>query len=324
MPIFGNRLAMRIVYMGAGEIGNSSLSWLIEKSGHEVVGVFTQPDKKVGRKQLLTPPEIKVIAEAAGIPVFQPETLRKNEETLQSLRDLDADLFVVMAYGQILPKSVIEAPKLACVNLHASLLPRHRGASPIQAAIRDGDTETGITLMHIVPKLDAGDMIFKKTIPILDSDTGGVLHDKLADLGPELLRDGMDKIGVERTPQDESLVTYSGKLMREDGAIDWNKPAHEIELLIRAYDPWPGTYATLDGAKLKIYPKAELGPETDRPAGKVFYTESGDFAVACRNGSTLVFKKDAAAFQAEGRKRLMVGDFLRGNPIAEGTSFLVS
>ncbi|MCL4103623.1 UNVERIFIED_CONTAM: hypothetical protein GTU68_059702 [Idotea baltica] len=312
---------MRIVYMGAGEIGNKSLKWLIEESGHDVVGVFTQPDKKVGRKQLLTPPETKTIAEASGIPVFQPETLRKNEAVIQSLRDLDADLFVVMAYGQILPKAVIEAPKLACINLHASLLPRHRGASPIQAAIRDGDAETGITLMHIVPKLDAGDMIFKKTISILDSDTGGVLHDKLADLGPELLRDGLEKVGVDRTPQDESLVTYSGKLMREDGAIDWSQPATEIELLIRSYDPWPGTYTMLEGAKLKIYPKAGPGPETDHPAGEVFYTEAGDFAVACGHGSSLVFKKDGAAFQAEGRKRLMVGDFLRGNPIAAGASF---
>ncbi len=313
---------MRIVYMGTGEIGIPAFTSLINHPDHEVVGVFTQPDKKVGRKQLLTPPEIKVIAEEAGIPVFQPETLRRNPEALASLQALAADLYVVMAYGQILPKAVIESPALACVNLHASLLPRHRGASPIQAAIRDGDSETGITLMHIAPKLDAGDMIHKTAIPILDSDTGGILHDKLADLGPALLAEGLDKIGVTREPQDESLVTYSGKLMREDGEIDWTKPAVELELLIRAYDPWPGTFSTLNGAKLKIYPKATVGPASDRQPGEVFYTaEGGEFCVTCGNGTSLTFPKETAAFQAEGRKRLSVGEFLRGNSIEAGVQF---
>ncbi|MCB1066003.1 MAG: methionyl-tRNA formyltransferase, partial [Verrucomicrobiae bacterium] len=153
--------------MGTGEISLPSLHWLITQSGHDIVGVYTQPDKPVGRKQILTPPEVKTVAQTAGIPVFQPETFRKNPEALAELKDLQADLFVVMAYGQILPRAVIEAPRLACVNLHASLLPRHRGASPIQAAIREGDAESGITLMHIVPALDAGDMILKHTLPIL-------------------------------------------------------------------------------------------------------------------------------------------------------------
>ncbi|MCL4145462.1 UNVERIFIED_CONTAM: hypothetical protein GTU68_024580 [Idotea baltica] len=205
--------------MGTGEIALPTLRALIETQGpHSIVGVYTQPDKKIGRKQLITPPAIKVVAQEADIPVFQPETLRKDEAALQEFEALDCDLAIVMAYGQILPRSVIETPKIACVNLHASLLPRHRGASPIQAAIRDGDTESGITLMHIVPKLDAGDMILKKIIPIEPTDTGGILHDNLAELGPELIREAMplfEKRTLVAEAQNEELVTYSGKLERK-------------------------------------------------------------------------------------------------------------
>ncbi|MCB1079629.1 MAG: methionyl-tRNA formyltransferase, partial [Verrucomicrobiae bacterium] len=178
---------MRLVFMGTGEIALPSLRWLIEQSGQEVVGVWTQPDKPVGRQQTLTSPEVKVIAQAAGIPVFQPETFRKNPAAVDELRAIAPDIAIVMAYGQILPRAVIRIPRIACVNLHASLLPRHRGASPIQAAIRDGDAETGITLMHVVSALDAGDMIVKHTLPISPDDTGGTLHDKLAELGPAIL-----------------------------------------------------------------------------------------------------------------------------------------
>ncbi|NNE93246.1 MAG: methionyl-tRNA formyltransferase [Verrucomicrobiales bacterium] len=312
---------MRIVFMGTGEIGLPTLHFLIGQSGHEIAGLFTQPDKKVGRKQILTPPEVKNVAEAADIPVFQPHKLSHNETTFDFLRELEADLFVVMAYGQILPTSIIELPKLACVNLHASLLPRHRGASPIQAAIREGDPETGITLMHIVRELDAGDMIHKETIPISPDDTGGSLHDKLAELGPATLQNGFEKIGVERESQDESLVTYAPKLGREDGEIDWQKPAVEIERLIRAYDPWPGTIAMLDGARIKIYPYAKSGPDTDRQPGEVFFpSEKSEPAVACGEGTSLFFG-GKSAFQLDGRKRLPVPDFLRGNLIAEGARF---
>ena len=313
---------MRIVFMGAGDIALPSLRWLLEAPGdHEVVGVFTQPDKPVGRKQVLTPPEVKVIAEASGVPVYQPETLRHNEQALQQLIELKPDLAVVMAYGQILPKAVIEAPAISCVNLHASLLPRHRGASPIQAAIRDGDSDTGITLMHVVPKLDAGDMILKESTPVHPDDTGGILHDRLAELGPIVLERGLPILAsapVPSTPQDEDLVTYSGKLEREDGRIDWSRLAEELERLVRAYDPWPGTFTeiTLDGVtkKLKIFPPLRVEDDGDTTPGSVKVTD-GTLRIHCGHGSLIV----EGDLQMEGRRRLSCDDFLRGVEVPQGT-----
>lgn len=307
--------------MGAGEIGLPSLRWMLELADHEVVGIYTQPDKKIGRKQVLTPTAVKVVAEEAGVPVFQPETFRNNESAIEELRGLDCDIAIVMAYGQILPRAVIEAPKKACINLHASLLPRHRGASPIQAAIRDGDSETGITLMHIASKLDSGDMILKERTPIAAEDTGGILHDRLADIGPILLEKSLtvlesDTIAAEA--QDESLVTYSGKLERDHGKIDWSQSADTLARLIRAYDPWPGTYTAVDlggeRRKLKIYPYVEVGPDSDEPPGTVIGLDH-DLTVSCGDGS-LILKGD---LQLEGRKRMSAGDLLRGVEIPAGT-----
>ncbi|MDF2378373.1 MAG: methionyl-tRNA formyltransferase [Verrucomicrobiales bacterium] len=318
---------MRLVFMGTGEIALPSLRWLIharDRCDHEIVGVYTQPDKPIGRKQILTPPEVKVIAGAAGIPVFQPETLRKNEEACAEFAGLKPDLAVVMAYGQILPRSIIEAPRIACVNLHASLLPRHRGASPIQAAIRDGDRETGITLMHVIPKLDAGDMILKETIPIESTDTGGILHDKLAELGPALLQRGLPLLrseSFESEPQNEEAVTYSGKLERNDGHLDWNQGAELLERLIRAYDPWPGTFAMLkigEGLKkLKIFPQTSTAPDSGEKPGTVVSTNGG-FRISCGSGS-LILNGD---MQLEGKKRLPVRDWMRGTQIPVGTILL--
>lgn len=308
--------------MGTGEIALPTLRALIGTQGPlDIVGVYTQPDKRVGRKQLITPPAIKVVAEEAGIPVFQPESLRKDEAALEEFKALGCDLAIVMAYGQILPGSLIEAPKIACVNLHASLLPRHRGASPIQAAIRDGDTESGITLMHIVPKLDAGDMILKTTIPIESTDTGGVLHDKLAELGPELIREAMplfEKGALNAEPQSEVLVTYSGKLEREHGEIDWTKPAIEIERLIRAYDPWPGTYTSLatesGNKKLKIYPQSIALDHIEAPPGTVV-APGKELTIACGVGAL----KLTGDLQLEGRKRLDLVSFVNGIAMDEGS-----
>lgn len=315
---------MRLVFMGTGEIALPTLRWLIdsqESKGYRIVGVYTQPDKRIGRKQVLTAPEVKVFAEAAGIPVFQPETLRKNDTAVQKFVDLRADLAVVMAYGQILPKALIDAPSFACVNLHASLLPRHRGASPIQAAIREGDSETGITLMHVVPKLDAGSMILKEVIPIDPADTGGILHDKLADLGPTLLEKGLPLLRsaeIESEPQDEAIVTYSGKLERDHGHLDWSMSAASLELLIRAYDPWPGTYTGLPQGdqtkKLKIFPHAVVSAGNGAAPGTVLSTENG-LEVGCGEGS-LILQGD---LQLEGRKRLPGSELLRGVKIPPGT-----
>jgi methionyl-tRNA formyltransferase len=317
---------MRIVFMGTGDIALPTLQWLIEHQstghgGHEVVAVYTQPDKPVGRKQVLTAPEIKVLAESHGIPVRQPEILLGNEEAIAEFAAFQPDLAVVMAYGQILPRVVISTPAIACVNLHASLLPRHRGASPIQAAIRDGDEESGITLMHIVPKLDAGDMILKETTPIFPDDTGGTLHDRLATLGPRLLERGLPLFldGLPQAePQAETLVTYSGKLLRDDGEIDWTMDAVVLERLIRAYDPWPGTttFLTLgeERRKLKIHPSASLTGGNASPPGTVI--ESGTRLVVNCGVGALILEGD---LQLEGRKRLGAGEFLRGTSIPVGT-----
>ncbi|NLT69216.1 MAG: methionyl-tRNA formyltransferase [Verrucomicrobiaceae bacterium] len=320
---------MRIIFMGTGEIALPALRWLIERQGsgpdgHELVAVYTQPDKPIGRRQVLTAPETKTLAEAHGIPVRQPENLRGNEEALGEFAAFRPDLVVVMAYGQILPKAVISSPTLACVNLHASLLPRHRGASPVQAVIREGDAESGITLMHIVPKLDAGDMILKESIPVLPDDTGGTLHDRIAILGPRLLERGLPlfRNGLPTAePQDEALVTYSGKLLREDGEIDWTLDAADLERLIRAYHPWPGTTTsvTLGGErrKLKVHPPAilaTLATGDASPPGTVLESDTR-LVVHCGNG-VLALTGD---LQLEGRKRLGAAEFLRGTAIPLGT-----
>lgn len=315
---------MRIVFMGTGDICLPTLRWLLEQKGnHPVVGVYTQPDKPVGRKQILTAPEVKTLALAAGVPVFQPEILRKNEDALASLRELAPDLIVVMAYGQLLPRTVIDLPGIACVNLHASLLPRHRGASPIQAAIREGDSETGITLMHIAPKLDAGDVIFDESISIRSNDTGGTLHDRLAELGPMVIQRGVEHFQNETAtsqPQEDALATHCGKLGRDDGFVDWTADAKEIERVIRAYDPWPGTHTTLESdgriLKMKLFPPVTVGPDINSPPGS-HIVENGILSISCGTGSISL----GGEVQLEGRKRMPTTELLRGFGIPDGTLF---
>lgn len=315
---------MRIVFMGTGEIALPTLQWLLDHVGGEgadLVAVYTQPDRPVGRKQILTPSAIKVLALERGCPVLQPERLKGNETVLGEFIDLRPDLAVIMAYGQILPRTFIRTPALGCVNLHASLLPRHRGAAPIQAAIRDGDVESGITLMHVVPQLDAGGMILKKCLPIRPNDTGGSLHDRLAELGPEILAEGLRLFrrgNPPAIPQDEGLVTHTGKLGREDGEIDWSRDALSLERLIRAYDPWPGTTTGLvqggETKKLKIHPPSRVLPSAEAAPGAVL--SSGSSLVVQTGDGALELCGD---FQLEGRKRLPVAEFLRGVPISVGT-----
>lgn len=320
---------MRLIFMGTGDIALPTLRWLISQTDHPLAGVWTQPDKPVGREQILTAPEVKTLALAAGIPVFQPETFRKNPAAVAEITTLAPDLAIVMAYGQILPRTVLAAPRFGCVNLHASLLPRHRGASPIQAAIRAGDSESGLTLMHVAPALDAGDMIAKSAIPILPDDTGGSLHDKLADLGPGLLAEMLPRFDAStapRDPQDESLVTHCGKLGREDGAIDWSRPAAEIERLIRAYDPWPGTTAEWPvspgkAAKLKIFPPTAVVefPIQQGMIGDTTLSDRGEtLLVRCGDGVGLEIRGDV---QLEGRKRMPIVQFLRGQNLPSGLRF---
>src|SRR6266542_1696314 len=227
---------MRIVFIGTGEIGVPTLQALL-KSEHEIVGVMTQPDKPVGRAQLVEPPPIKKVVAARKMPVLQPPRI-KDPRAIEDIRALKPDVIVVMAYGQILPRGVLEIPKIACLNLHASLLPRWRGAAPIQAAIAAGDRETGITVMYMDEGLDTGDILLQRTIDILPGDTGGSLHDRLARVAPEALLEALQMLAkgnAPRIPQDNTLATYAPKLTRDDGKIDWSEPAEIIERKIRAF-----------------------------------------------------------------------------------------
>src|SRR5439155_19134484 len=237
---------MRIVFIGTGEIGVPTLRAL-QKSEHELGRVVTQPDKPVGREQKITAPPIKKALIAGGPNAGPAQTLQpariKDREAIDQIRALAPDVIVVMAYGQILPRAVLEIPKIACLNLHASLLPRWRGAAPIQAAIAAGDRETGITVMHIDEGLDTGDILLQRTIDIVPADTGGSLHGRLAKVAPEALLESLEllaKGSAPRIPQDSAVATYAPKLKREDGKIDWTDPADADERKIRAFDPWPG------------------------------------------------------------------------------------
>src|SRR5438067_7537094 len=220
---------MRIVFIGTGDIGVPTLQASL-KSEHEVVGVVTQPDKPVGRAQLVEPPPIKKALSATGIPVLQPARI-KDRQAIEEIRAFKPDVIVVMAYGQILPREVLEIPKIASLNLHASLLPRHRGAAPIQAAIQAGDAESGITVMYVDEGLDTGDIVLKKAIRIRRRETAGSLHDKLAQLAPGALAEALVLLKqgrAPRIPQDAAQATYAGKLDRENGRIDWSKSRIEI------------------------------------------------------------------------------------------------
>src|SRR5439155_7011304 len=245
---------MRIVFIGAGEIGVPTLQALLN-SDHQVVGVVTQPDKPVGREQQIEPPPIKKAIAGIAVPILQPARV-KDAEVIEEIRSLKPDVIVVMAYGQILPRDVLEIPKVACLNLHASLLPRWRGAAPIQAAIAAGDRETGITVMYMDEGLDTGDILLQRKIEILPADTGGLLHERLAQIAPEALFQSLHLLAAgnaPRLPQDGARATYAPRLKREHGRIDWSQPAEVIERKIRAFDPWPGAFMKLDGRNLKIF-----------------------------------------------------------------------
>jgi methionyl-tRNA formyltransferase len=305
---------MRVLFIGTGDIGLPSLEWLIQSSQHEIAAVVTQPDKPVGRKQVLTPPQIKVRALAAGLPVIQPLKIRHAVAELAAFR---ADIAIVVAYGQLLSRAVLDVPPLGCLNIHASLLPRHRGAAPIQAAIRDGDSETGITIMFMDEGLDTGDMLIKHTLPILPTDTGGVLHDKLAQLAPATLEAALGLITAGHPPrekQNAAEVTHVRKLTRQDGKLDWQRPAQELERLIRAFTPWPGTHCLLGDVQMKIH-RAEIITHADAcpTAGTIVSADASGILVSC--GSGLL---NLTEVQLEGSKRLPAADFLRGHPLHAG------
>ena len=302
---------MRVVFIGTGDIGLPVLRWLRGSMEHELVGVVTQPDKPVGREQRIQAPPVKAELGTADVPVLQPERI-KREEAVQQIRALAPDVIVVMAYGQILPRTVLEIPKIACLNLHASLLPRHRGAAPIQSAILAGDAETGITVMYMDEGLDTGDILLKRTIRIAPDETGGSLHDRLAAISPAPLAEALrllESNNAPRVPQNSVEATYAPKLEREHGDIDWREAAELIERKIRAFNPWPGAYTVLrdDGGrdrKLKIHRAVIDQPQSPSAA------ESG-IRIPAENGTLLLLD-----VQLEGKKRMSAAELVRGHPWA--------
>jgi len=299
---------MRLIFIATGDIALPAFRHLLVH-GPKPLALVTQPDKPTGRHQTMTPPGIKLEAIAAGIPVFQPE---KIGDIAEELAASEPDVLVVMAYGQILRKNVISLPKLAIINLHASLLPKYRGAACIQAAIDAGDAESGITSMHVIRELDAGDVILARSISIASDETGGSLHDRLADLAPQVLEDTLKSLGAgsaPRFPQDAAASSHVSKLEREDGRIDWSQSAVALERRIRAYDPWPGTYAisTEEGGakRLKIFPPT-IVTDHSLKAGELL-NQGNELIVGCGHGALRIEN-----VQPEGGRKMSAADYLRG------------
>lgn len=300
---------MRLVIIATGDIALPSLRQLLEH-GPRPLALVTQPDKPVGRHQTLTAPAVKTLALAAGIPVLQPE---KIGDAAAELAALEPDLLVVIAYGQILRQNILTLPRKAIINLHASLLPKYRGAACIQAAIDAGDPQAGVTSMHVVRELDAGDMILAKSIPLHADETGRSLHDRLADLAAVVLAGTLEKLAdgsAPRTPQESAEVSYVPKLEREAGRIDWNMAAEALERRIRAYDPWPGTYTVAcEGGKqkrVKIFPPSSVVDMTLEPGA--VSNLGGKLIVGC-GGKAL----ELGMVQTEGGRRMSAAEYLRGS-----------
>lgn len=307
---------MRIVFMGTPEFAVPCLQKLID-CGHEVTGVFTQPDKPQGRKMIMTPPPVKELALANGIPVYQPVKMRDGT-ALEMLREANPDLAIVVAYGKILPKEILEFPKYGCINIHASLLPKLRGAGPIQWSVINGFEKTGVTSMQMDEGLDTGDMLIRKEIAIGENETAGELHDRVSLLGAEVLEETINAlIAGELKPekQNHDEFTYAPMLSKELSPIDWNLTAREVHNKIRGLSPWPSASAVLNGKKVKIH-KSILAAETNKSAGEV--VENGKrLVVACGDGKCI----EILTIQAEGKKAMSAADFMRGNSVNLGDRF---
>jgi len=305
--MYGKESTMaEIVFMGTPDFAVPVLAALIEH--HTVIGVVTQPDRPAGRSRQVQPSPVKKLALQYGIPLFQPEKLRQ-PEAIETLRRWQPEVYVVAAFGQILPQSVLDIPPRGSINVHASLLPRWRGAAPIQAAIRAGDSQTGITIMQMDAGLDTGPILTQRAIAIAPDETGQSLHDKLALLGAELLIDtlpGYLNGTIQPQPQDDSQATYAPMIKKEEGLIDWTQDAAAIERLIRAFTPWPGTYTLWNGQTLKIL-AAQAGSGSAQP-GQV--TE-GDRGIAIGTGAGLLYPQQV---QLAGRSAVSIEDFVRGRP----------
>lgn len=305
---------MRVIYMGTPDFAVHALKSIVE-AGHEVVACFTQPDKAKGRSKALQPTPVKLQAMEYGIPVYQPVKLRE-QENVDIIRNYAPDAIVVAAYGQILPESILNIPKYGCVNIHASLLPKYRGAAPIEWAIMDGEKETGVTTMYMAKGLDTGDMIEQAVVPISDDDTGETLTEKLAASGAELILSTLTKLEAGtavRTPQDDSQSCYASMLTKDMGDIDFNRPAEQIELLVRGLQPWPCAYTRIGGKNVKIYGAIVVSREENVQPGEITMVTKKAFAIACGQDALQITR-----LQPEGKKPMDAAAFLAGNKLVAG------
>lgn len=303
---------MRIVFMGTPDFAVPSLQALID-AGHDVCAVYTQPDKPQGRKQILTAPPVKTLALAHDIPVFQPNTL-KNEDEQARLRELAPEVIIVVAYGKLLPKAVLDIPPHGCINVHGSLLPRWRGAAPIQWAVIAGDEMAGVTTMQMAEGLDTGDMLLTYETKVGEKETAGELFDRLAQSGAELLTQTLVKLDeITPRPQDDAQSCYAHMLDKQMAVIDWSKSAHEIDCLIRGLNPWPIALTTLSGERLKVF-AAEKAAGNGEPGTVLEADPKKGLTVACGEGALKLTE-----IQLVGGKRMKATDFLRGHVIEVGT-----
>jgi len=307
--------APRMIFMGTPDFACPTLQILIDR-GENLVAVITQPDRPKGRGQKLMPPPVKELALKHGIPVYQPLKVR-DPAFVEVVRDLQPDVIVVVAFGQILPKALLDIPPQGCINVHSSLLPRYRGAAPLNWCIINGETETGVTTMLMDPGLDTGPMLLKRST-VIDENEGIVsLHDRMSAMGAELLAETLDSYRaglIEPQAQDDSQTCYAPMLKKEDGQIDWQRDARAIHNQVRGMAVWPGAYTWLDGQALKLY-RTRVGSGSGTP-GTVLRASKGVFEVACQSGSLLIEE-----LQLAGKKRLDCASFLAGCPVAEGTAF---
>jgi methionyl-tRNA formyltransferase len=299
------------------------MEWLAHNPAHTITGVITQPDRPAGRGQQLRPPPMKEAALRLGLTVAQPPRI-KSPEALELLRSWEPDVLVVAAYGQILPKTVLDLPRRACLNLHASLLPRHRGAAPIQAALLAGDAASGLTVMWMDEGLDTGDIAFHAELPLTRRMTAGALHDALSALGPRCLERALNELEqgrLPRHPQDPALATYAAQLCKEDGRLLWTQSARDLDRRVRAMNPWPGAFLHLPPVKgrtpvLKVHAASPLCRRRPAQPGEVLRADARGLLVSAGEGALLLRE-----LQAEGGRRMKVADFLRGHPLPTGLLF---
>lgn len=306
---------MKVLFMGTPDFAVSILEEIIQ-AGHELIGVVTQPDKVKGRGGRISFPAVKEAALKHNLNIYQPAKVR-NPEFIQLIRNLEAEVIVVAAFGQLLPKELLDMPPYGCINVHASLLPKYRGAAPIQAAIINGDEQTGVTIMHMDVSLDTGDMILWESIPIAPDETGGSLHDKLAMLGAKLLVKALKQLeegNASRIPQNDSQATHVSMMNKEMGNIDFSKPAVDIERMIRGLNPWPSAYTKLNGKTLKLWSAKVVECQDNARPGEIINV--GKDIITVKTGKDAL---EIHELQLEGKKRLGCDAFLRGYSIEVGT-----